>query len=211
MQSSTFLRSAAIAAFAYALVALAILIARTLSQGVRPVCARPEGSARQGVFYAFFKGMLPWEKESVAAHVPTFVAGLLYHAGVFLSLLFLLLLVLGLQPRVLLSQSLRVFIPVGFISGVGLLMKRLTSWKMKLISVPDDFLANAIVSLFLATAFAATMSAAFTPAFFAIAAVLFLYMPLGKIRHCVFFFYTRIVFGVFFGRRGVLPQPRGES
>ena len=34
--------------------------------------------------------------------------------------------------------------------------------------------------------------------------VVLLYVPVGKIRHCFFFFYSRILFGMFFGRRKVL-------
>jgi hypothetical protein len=41
------------------------------------------------------------------------------------------------------------------------------------------------------------------------ATALFLYLPFGKIRHCVFFFSTRYHFGAFFGRRGVLPPAEG--
>jgi len=40
--------------------------------------------------------------------------------------------------------------------------------------------------------------------------VMFLYIPVGKIRHCFFFFYSRILFGLFYGRRGVLPQNKGD-
>lgn len=207
----TLSRAAVIAAFFYAVVALVILTARTRSFGVRPIYAKPEGSARRGVLYAFFQGMLPWEKESVGAHLPTFIAGLLYHAGVFAALLFLLLLVLRVQPSMFASQVMRLFTFVSFVSGLGLLIKRVTSRKMRVISVPDDFIANALVDLFVGIAFAATISSLFTPVFLIVALVLFLYMPLGKIRHCVFFFYTRVVFGVFFGRRGVLPHPPREA
>jgi hypothetical protein len=211
MQPSTLLRAAVIAAFAYALVALAVLTARALSFGRRPVYARPEGSARQGVLHAFFRGMLPWEKESVAGHLPTFIAGLLYHAGVFLSLLFLFLLVFRIRSGIVLNRILWVAIPIALVSGLGLLIKRVTSRKMRLISVPDDVIANVIVDLFLGTAYAAAISPAFDSAFFVTAVVLFLYMPLGKIRHCVFFFYTRSILGVFFGSRGVFPHPHRES
>lgn len=211
MLGSILLKAAVIAAFFYAVVALALLTAKTRSFGTRPVYARPEGSARRGVVYAFFEGMLPWEKESVGAHLPTFIAGLLYHAGVFAAVLFLLLLVLRVQPGLVVSQVLRYFTFVGFISGIGLLVKRMTSGKMRVISVPDDFIANALVDLFLALAFVTTIASFFAPAFLIVALVLFLYMPLGKIRHCVFFFYTRIVFGAFFGRRGVLPHPPREA
>jgi hypothetical protein len=40
-----------------------------------------------------------------------------------------------------------------------------------------------------------------------ISAITFVYVPLGKIRHCLYFFFSRIFFGKFFGRRGVLPHP----
>jgi hypothetical protein len=39
----------------------------------------------------------------------------------------------------------------------------------------------------------------------AAAIVLLLYVPLGKIRHCLFFFATRYHTGIYFGRRGTLP------
>ena len=205
------LRAAVIAAFVYALTALAILTARTLSFGRRPVFSRSAGSARAGVTYAFLKGMLPWEKESVAGHVPTFVAGLLYHAGIFLAFLQLLLVVTGLRPGAVLLKPLRVVITLGLVAGLGLLLKRAALRKMRMISVPDDVVANVMVDLFLAAAVATTMSHAFASVFLIMAIALFLYMPMGKIRHCVFFFYTRIVFGMFFGRRGVLPHPRTDS
>jgi hypothetical protein len=34
---------------------------------------------------------------------------------------------------------------------------------------------------------------------------LFLYVPLGKIRHCFFFFAARCHMGAHFGRRGTFP------
>jgi len=211
MLLSTLLKAAVVAAFSYAVIALILLVVRTRSFGMKPSYAIPEGSARRGVLYAFVRGMLPWEKESVATHLPTFVAGLLYHAGVFTALLFLLLLMIEAPPTHFLSQIFRALVLAGLVSGLGLLIKRVTSRKMRVISVPDDFVANALVDLFLGLAFVAMISPAVTPVFLIAATVLFLYMPMGKIRHCVFFFYTRFVFGVFFGRRGVLPHPPREA
>ena len=40
--------------------------------------------------------------------------------------------------------------------------------------------------------------------------LLLAYAPLGKIRHCLFFFTTRSAFGTFFGRRGTYP-PGGSA
>ena len=53
--------------------------------------------------------------------------------------------------------------------------------------------------------FVQTYSPRATPLFFLLAIVMILYIPVGKIRHCFFFFYTRILFGLFYGRRDVLP------
>jgi len=40
-----------------------------------------------------------------------------------------------------------------------------------------------------------------------IAAFTFFYVPLGKIRHCLYFFFSRLFFGKFFVRRSVFPHP----
>lgn len=162
------------------------------------------------MFYAFFKGMLPWEKESVAKHLPTFVAGLLYHAGIFSALLYLLFAVTRITPTASLIEILRIAIGIGLACGLGLLIKRFSLPKMRLISTVDDAVANLLVDFFLAAALAATLSLSYEPAFFVTAIVLLIYVPIGKIRHCVFFFFTRIVFGLYFGRRGVLPPSYGE-
>ena len=44
-------------------------------------------------------------------------------------------------------------------------------------------------------------------AFYLVSAAMLIYLPLGKIRHCLYFFFSRTFFGKFFGRRGVLPHP----
>jgi hypothetical protein len=37
------------------------------------------------------------------------------------------------------------------------------------------------------------------------------YIPLGKIRHCLYFFFSRTFFGKFFGRRAVFPHPQATA
>ena len=39
-------------------------------------------------------------------------------------------------------------------------------------------------------------------------AVMLIYVPLGKIRHCIYFFFSRRFFGLFVGRRAVIHHPR---
>lgn len=201
---------AVMASLAIAFVSLAILITRTLAFGRKPSYSRAQGNTARGLLYAFGQGMMPWEKESAAKHLPTFTAGIVYHAAIFGAIA---LLVVHLAPLTLSStilKILRLVILAGLVSGLGLLAKRFAVSGMRAISCPDDFLANVLVDLFLAAAFAVTLFDSIQPYFFITAIILFLYIPAGKIRHCFFFFYTRILFGTFFGRRGVLPHHHPE-
>ncbi len=204
--SDSFFPLAIIGSALFALVALIFLIGRTLSFGKKPLYSRPLGKGISGVFYAFGKGMLPWEKESVAGYPITFIAGLIYHLAIFsaLVILFLQLTLLSLPDS--LAIILQILIIAGFLGGIGLLAKRAFSKKMIAISTPDDFFSNLLVDLFLLTVFWSSFSQSVNLVHFVATIALFLYIPMGKIRHCFFFFYARILMGLGFGRRGVFPR-----
>jgi len=143
--------------------------------------------------------------------MPTFVGGILYHAGIFAAALNLLLVVTHVTVPPAVVLALRSLMLAGLVSGVALLVKRLALPKMRIISTPDDIIANVMVDLFLVLSIATTMMVTLEPWLLGSTILLLLYIPIGKIRHCVFFFYTRIVFGMLFGRRGVNPHPAQES
>jgi hypothetical protein len=199
------LRYGVIFSFLFSIISLSILVLKTFSFGKKPLYAEPRGYAKKGILYAFGRGMLPWEKESSGKHLITYFAGMLYHAGIFAALFYLLSLILSLELSKLFMSFLRFLFVLGFLGGFTLLSKRIFLPAMRKISCPDDFAANTIVNLFLIFAFVHTYLVRATPLFFLLAIVMFLYIPVGKIRHCVFFFYTRILFGLFYGKRGVLP------
>ncbi|HLP62645.1 MAG TPA: hypothetical protein VK186_27645 [Candidatus Deferrimicrobium sp.] len=197
-----------ISAFLFAVVSLAFLVLKTFSFGKKKLYAEPRGDVKKGIIYAFGKGMMPWEKESAGNHLPTYIAGIFYHSGIFLTLLYLATIILAIQlpPTVILFfQALCL---AGAVSGLGLLVKRLFSPMMRALSCPDDFAANILVDVFLIAAFLHTLGPVpnITLSLFSTATIMFLYMPLGKIRHCFFFFYVRVLFGAFYGRRGVFPN-----
>ena len=194
----------------YAVVALAFLLWRTASFGRKPTYSKPAGLESRGIAYAFFRGMMPSEKESVQKHLPTFVGGIFYHAGIFASAAFVLTVVTHIQLSPVMILCLRMLMLAGLVSGVALLVKRMALPKMRIISTPDDVIANVVVDLFLAASIATTMSVDFTSELLGMTIILLAYLPIGKIRHCVFFFYTRTIFGRLFGRRGVLPHPAQE-
>jgi nitrate reductase gamma subunit len=193
-------------AFIYAVIALAFTVATTFAVGRRRMMSVPNGSESSGIKYAFTQGMMPSAKESVQKHMPTFVGGLLYHAGIASATLYLLLDIGAVQVYPAAVLGLRLVMLAGLVAGVALLVKRVRYPKMRIISTPDDFIANILVDLYLAMGIGATMAPALTPVLLGSTIVLLLYVPLGKIRHCVFFFLTRLTFGRLFGRRGVFPQ-----
>jgi len=199
------LRFGVISSFLFAIISLSILALKTFSFGKKTLYAKPRGDAKKGVLYAFGRGMLPWEKESSSKHLPTYVSAMLYHTGIFAALFYLLSLIFSLELSNLFIYLLRFLFFLGYLGGFTLLFKRIFLPTMRKISCPDDFATNTIVDLFLIFAFVHTYSVKATPLFYLVTIVMFFYIPVGKIRHCFFFFYTRILFGLFYGRRGVLP------
>ncbi len=191
----------------YCLIALTVLVARTFSFGKWPRYAKAQGSSAKGIVYAFGQGMLPWEKESASKHLPTFFGGIAYHLGIFAALLIPAAGLLQIHLPDIADSVIRILIVIGLVSGIGLLIKRLTLPYMRFISCIDDYVANVLVELLLLSALLATFHLAWCRVMMIVTIVLLLYIPMGKIRHCVFFFYSRILFGKFFGRRGTLPHP----
>jgi hypothetical protein len=199
------LKYGVIISFLISVVSLSILVLKTFSFGKRQLYAAPKGDVKRGIVYAFGKGMMPGEKESARNHLPSYIGGILYHAGVFAALFYLLVIVVSIDLPSVVMLILRSLFQVGIISGAALLLKRIFSAPMRTLSCPDDFAANIIVDIFVIIALFHTFFREITPLFFLAAIIMFLYMPLGKIRHCFFFFYVRILFGIFYGRRDVFP------
>jgi hypothetical protein len=192
-------------AAAWALVALAALWSRTRSYGRRVLFAPAAGDGAAGVRYAFTKGMLPSAKESVRMHLPSYVAGLAFHAGVFVAMGLLAASVAGIDLGGLAVRSARIATAVGALAGLGLLGKRIASPHLRGLSSPDDFVANVLTTTFTALAAFASFDPRARPAWLVAAALLLLYVPVGKIRHCFLFFPSRYHLGLFFGRRGTFP------
>ena len=199
------LRWAVLAAGAASLIALAFRGRWATSFGGAKVCAPARGSARRGIAYALGKGLLPWEKESARRHLATYIGGIIYHTGVFCAFAVLGVTVTGISlPRPFVFL-LRLGLAAGFASGLGLLIKRAALPLARALSGFEDYAANFLMDGFVALALAVSFDARAVVPFLALSVILLLYIPLGKISHCLFFFRTRIKFGRLLGRRGVLP------
>jgi hypothetical protein len=149
--------------------------------------------------------MLPTAKESAREHPAVYSAGVAYHAGTFAALALVALAVAGAPPGGPIALALRALALVGAVAGATLFLRRALSPRLRAISVPDDFVANGLTTLLAALAAARGAGPRGDVALALAAIALLLYLPVGKIRHCVFFFATRYHSGHFFGRRGVLP------
>jgi hypothetical protein len=205
------LRYGVILSFGFTFITLCYFVFKTYHFNKKKVYSRSQGNGLKGIIYALGRGLAPWEKESAVKHLPTYLAGFFYHAGIFAALFYLLSLVISLRLGSFTASVIRISIFIAIICGFGLFIKRSLKPQIRRISCPDDFASNFLVDVFLVVALVNTYRGDLRTAFFAVAIVLLLYIPVGKIRHCFFFFYSRILFGFFFGRRGVLPQNQGNS
>lgn len=201
----TILKYGVLVSLAICLVSLVVLVVKTFSFGRKKLYARGKGNVTRGIVYAFGKGMMPWEKESAGKHLPSYAGGILYHLGIFPALLYLLAVVFNIPLPGTILFIIQILALAGAVAGAALLAKRIAAPGMRALSVPDDFYANLLVDLFLVLTFLQTLAPALTPYLFLSAIIMFLYIPLGKIRHCFFFFYIRILYGLFYGRRDIIP------
>jgi nitrate reductase gamma subunit len=200
----------AVVALAFCLAAFAVRL-RTFVRLARLVDrSTPRGSASAGVVYALSQGMMPWAKESTRRHALAYLRGVGFHLTVAISLVVFLV-----SPW--LSDVPTIFRNVlAGVTGIGALLaflgflSRFTDKSLKALSTPDDYFAILLVSLYLAVSALALWNLALLPLFYLFTALVLGYMPFGKIRHCIYFAFSRMFFGKFFGRRGVYPHNQQE-
>jgi hypothetical protein len=87
---------------------------------------------------------------------------------------------------------------------------RLSGPNERALSLPDDYFSVFLTSLFIMLAFVTLLWSSVLPAFYLVTGLMGAYIPVSKIRHCVYFFYSKFFFGMNFGRRGVIGHPRGK-
>ena len=158
--------------------------------------------------------MMPQNKESAFLHLPEYASGMLFHIGLFTCLLLFVLSFFPFFNRWISGpDKIHYIIPcllaVTAACGYILLLRRAFSKDLKPLSNPDDYISNALVSTFqLMTVLYLLMptSQAVVTIYYVAAILLFLYMPLGKLRHAVYYFAARYHLGFFYGWRNVWPK-----
>lgn len=177
-----------------------------LKSGNTPDYALPSGSIPAGIQYSFTGAMSPLKKESAFLHPPTYTAGIIYHLGTFLSVFLIFILWADVILPQALSWGLVAFLLVSALCGIGILVKRMVKNGLRELSNPDDYISNILVTTFqILMGLTLVWSTVFTPWLFLTAGLLLLYIPIGKLKHLVYFFAARWQLGLFYGRRGVWP------
>jgi len=218
-------------AFCFCLFICFIHFIKLIRLGVPKDLSEKSGSITTGVLYSNTVAMLPMQKESAYKHLPTYIAGILLHIGSFIALLCFLFLFFYLFTKdaisafffrhTVISSCIAFTLWCTSCFGIGLIIKRITSKKLRPISNADDYISTGIVTLFqlisaklftfyafdkiLHQFFSHEMHELIFYAYFLLATLLFLYFPFGKLRHAVYYFAARYHLGFFYGRRGTWP------
>ena len=175
---------------------------RTLPADKSPL----KGNPQHGITYAFTLGMMPWVKESTRIHMIAYLRGIGFHVGIFTAIGALIISPFwGLLPGVV-TFLIMIVLGTGTLLGAAGGVMRLAEHNLRGLSIPDDHFAVWLVTVWMAVAALAVWNEAFLAAFYILSAITLAYIPLGKIRHCLYFFFSRTFFGRFFGRRAVFPH-----
>jgi hypothetical protein len=203
-------RTIALIGLLICIVGLAFKINDIMNRPYKRDLSRPRGNVGQSLLYAFTLGMAPWEKESTRIHWIAYVRGILFHVGVFMALaVFFVSPWLAAVP--LLLSGLAVLVTAaGAVAGFAGIWMRWTEENLRALSLPDDYFSVFVTSSFVALAFAALLWPVTLPIFYIVTAAMLVYIPFSKIRHCVYFFYSKFFFGQGFGHRGVIGHPDSD-
>mgnify|MGYP000855220020 CR=1 FL=1 len=192
-------------AFLICLLIMAFHFIRLIRLGLPKEYSRRKGDVKSAITYSFTGAMSPTGKESAYLHLPTYTAGLLYHTGTFICFALYFLMLFDVSFSDTMRWILICVLTVSGLSGLGIFIKRISLKKMRYLSNSDDYVSNLLVSGFQIMTLAAFLDGEYAAYYFIFAGVLFLYLPLGKLKHSLYFFAARYHLGFFYGWRGIWP------
>lgn len=182
---------------------------RVVRYGAPKDYSKKIGDTNKAIRYAYTGAMSPVKKESAFLYLPTYTAGILYHIGTFLSLFLFILFLFNICPQGSLAYIVAALLAITGLSGIGILIKRMSKQQLRALSNPDDYISNILVSLVQLMTAITVIKPDLSMVYFVLISILFLYLPMGKLKHTVYFFAARYHLGFFYGWRGVWPPKHG--
>ncbi len=202
---------AAIGAFIVAVIFCILLFIRLIRLGKPKDFSEASGDIGKGISYSFIGAMSPKSKESAYLHLPTYAAGIVYHIGTFVSLLLFVLLFFPIPYPQWMLYILSIGLGISTASGIMLFIKRLKSKELRQLSSPDDYLSNGLTTLFQLMTAIMLIFPSIAILYYFSAILLLIYIPIGKLKHLVYFFSARYHLGFFYGRRNSWPVQKGKD
>jgi nitrate reductase gamma subunit len=175
--------------------------------------APAKGSPAAGVLYSYAATVAPWMMSSATQHWTRWLGFGLYHIGAGLAILSTF--TLPFTPKLMEPAAVRfvfaVLVGLAFIVGAIRLWRRFKDPTLKVISTPDDYFSLAAVEVFffLTVMTLVARTDGWRLAYFLVTAAFLFYVPFSKISHYVYWFFARVLMGVKYGRRGVMPRTGG--
>ena len=196
-------------------------LARILTLGWKPDRVAARGSRFGGAVKSFLKGILiwpfiPWVKNTYSRNPIIYWAGGLFHLGLFVTIF------LGAAHELVWKSLLGFGWPTlptpivdwlaagAIVAMIALFVNRLVNPVLKLISGPAEWANLLLVFLPMTTGYMLThhLWLAYEEMFslhMLSVDVLLIWIPLSRISHFMFYFFSKAIHGADFGKRGVTP------
>jgi len=178
----------------------------------------PMGNARAGIALSLLNIAMPWSMESTRKKFGFYLQFVIFHLAVTAAITASFIIpywpkLFEFTTAVLIFQAV---IGAGFLVGIIRFFRRILNPRMKLISTADDYFSLLLMILFFAAAFFAVPNRYETMewpliVFFAITALLLVYVPFSKIGHYLYYPFTRYFLGRTMGHRGVVAKKKIRS
>lgn len=206
----TLYKTISLVSFLICFIILTFHFLRLIRLGSPKDYSHKKGNLKAAISYSFTGAMNPLRKESAYLHLPTYTAGILYHSGTFISFALYFLLLFNIEVTDSIKWILICFLTASSLSGSGILVKRIALKKLRHLSNPDDYISNLLVTVFQIFTLIVLVKDT-SPYYFLFVSLLFLYLPIGKLKHSLYYFSARYHLGFFYGWRGIWPlKSRGH-
>ncbi len=176
--------------------------------------APAKGSPGAGVAYSYAATVVPNMMSSATQHWARWLEFGLYHIGAGLAILSTF--TLPFAPQIM-TQPVRiifaVFVALALVVGAIRLWRRFTDPTLRVVSTLDDYFSLVAVEVFFFLTFMTLVvgTDGWRLAYFLVTAAFLFYVPFSKISHYVYWFFARVLMGVRYGRRGVMPRTGGTK